>query len=74
MSMESTIQNYKLPSETQTLGLRHMTATDVPQVTILLAEYLKKFSLAPVFNEEEIMHWLMPRKSILYAYVQDVSF
>jgi hypothetical protein len=29
-----------------------------PQVTALLADYLHKFQIAPVLDEEEVRHWL----------------
>lgn len=69
MTMARMIKLYKLPAETQVPGFRIMEPADVPQVTALLQEYLKKFKLAPHFSEAEVSHWLLPRKDILKSYV-----
>lgn len=39
------------------------------QVTQLLAEYLKKYSLSPVFTEEEVEHYLTPVADVVDTYV-----
>ena len=39
------------------------------QVTQLLAEYLKKYSLSPVFTEEEVDHYLTPVADVVDTYV-----
>ena len=40
-----------------------------PQVRVLLDEYLKKFGVHPVFNNEEILHWFLPRDGVIDTYV-----
>ncbi|KAK1937894.1 Glycylpeptide N-tetradecanoyltransferase 1 [Phytophthora citrophthora] len=69
MTLAQTIKALKLPSHTSTPGFRPMERTDVPQVTRLLKEYLTQFHLAPVFNEQEVAHWMMPRVGVVNAYV-----
>ena len=49
-----------------------MVAADVPAACKLACEYLKKFSLAPVFNEPDFAHWLLPRDGVVSAFVVEV--
>ena len=39
------------------------------QVTQLLQEYLGSFELAPVFTEEEVLHYLMPVEGVIETHV-----
>lgn len=32
-------------------------------------QYLSRFELAPVFDEEDFIHWFMPRDDIIYSFV-----
>ena len=41
----------------------------MPAVTALLNNYLKKFAVAPVFDEEETRHHLSMRDGVVYWYV-----
>eukprot|EP00011_Vannellida_sp_DIVA3-517-6-12_P002840 CAMPEP_0114613180 /NCGR_PEP_ID=MMETSP0168-20121206/4999_1 /TAXON_ID=95228 ORGANISM="Vannella sp., Strain DIVA3 517/6/12" /NCGR_SAMPLE_ID=MMETSP0168 /ASSEMBLY_ACC=CAM_ASM_000044 /LENGTH=484 /DNA_ID=CAMNT_0001824177 /DNA_START=31 /DNA_END=1485 /DNA_ORIENTATION=+ len=69
MTMARMIKLNQLPKKPATPGFRIMVQADVPQVTALLQEYLQKFKLAPHFTEDEVSHWLLPRKDILKSYV-----
>lgn len=69
MTMMRTIKLYKVADKPTLPGFRQMTVADVKQVHALLNTYLQKFALAPVFEEEEIAHWLVPRKGVIDAYV-----
>lgn len=69
MTMARTLKLYKLPDVPQTPGLRQMEGRDVPQVTALLASYLKGFSIAPQLSEEEVRHWLAFQADVVYSYV-----
>ncbi|KAI8919892.1 acyl-CoA N-acyltransferase [Powellomyces hirtus] len=69
MTMARTIRLYKLPETTSTPGLRPMQPEDVPQVTVLLNAYMKKFSMAPYFTEDEVRHWLLPVPTVVFSYV-----
>jgi len=47
-----------------------MQAWDVPEVTTLLNNHLAKYyKCHVVFNSEEVAHWLLPRKNVIYSYV-----
>ena len=70
MSMAETIEHYAMPKKIRVQGLRKMEAKDVPTVTRLLNSYFSKFKLAPVKNEEDVRHWLVPRDEVVYSYVK----
>jgi len=53
------ITKYHLPSNTSTPGLRVMERKDISAVQTLLEKYLKNFSMAPAFSQEEVEHWLL---------------
>ncbi|KAI3437841.1 hypothetical protein D9Q98_000287 [Chlorella vulgaris] len=69
MTMARTLKLYKLPDQPQTPGIRQMEDRDVPQVTALLADYLQKFQIAPVLDEEEVRHWLSFQPDVVHSYV-----
>ncbi|XP_062517516.1 glycylpeptide N-tetradecanoyltransferase 2-like [Corticium candelabrum] len=69
MTMQRTIKLYKLPPEPKTPGVRPFKAKDVAQATVLLNEYLKNCAFAPIFSQEEIAHWLLPKEDVVYCYV-----
>lgn len=50
-----------------------MTKKDVPVVYRLLREYLSQFNLAPVMNQEEVAHWLLPRENIIDTFLVEVK-
>ncbi len=50
-------------------GWRPLTRMDVPQVTVLLSKYLSQFALRPVYDEDEVAHWFIPRGDVVSAYV-----
>ncbi|KAI8590264.1 acyl-CoA N-acyltransferase [Geranomyces variabilis] len=69
MTIARMIRLYKLPETTFTPGLRPMSPEDVPQVTALLNDYMKKFPMAPFFSESEVRHWLLPVPTVVFSYV-----
>lgn len=69
MTMQRTIKLYRLPDKPKTPGFRKMTDADCPQAFKLLYNYLQKFDLAPVYDEEEFKHWFMPRDNIVDSFV-----
>ena len=69
MTMSRTIKLFKLDNKPATPGIRPMTDADVPAVAVLLNKYLKKFAVAPVFDEEEVKHHLSMRDGVVYSYV-----
>lgn len=46
-----------------------MKKSDISKVTKLLNEYLQKSRLYTKYNEEEVKHWFLPRKDVIYTYV-----
>lgn len=51
-----------------------MVEADVPAVHALLTDYLsrKKYELHHVMKEDEVRHWLLPIKDVVYSYVVEV--
>lgn len=69
MTMSRTIKLYKLPEETTTPGFRKMELRDVKEVTQLLRAYLAQFVVAPDFDEDDVLHWLLPVEDVVDSYV-----
>lgn len=69
MTMQRYVKLYKLPEQTKVAGFRPMRPEDLKKASVLLRNHLKKFSMAPVFDDEEFAHWFTPRKDIVNAYV-----
>ncbi|KAL3503794.1 hypothetical protein ACH5RR_033635 [Cinchona calisaya] len=69
MTMSRTIKLYKLPDQTASSGFRMMEPHDVPAVTRLLRNYLKQFVVSPDFDENDVEHWLLPKKNVVYSFV-----
>lgn len=63
------VKFHKLPADVSNQQMRLMTDKDVPRVTYLLNQYLAKIKIHINFNEEEVAHFLLPRKGVLYSYV-----
>ncbi|KAH6615776.1 acyl-CoA N-acyltransferase [Chaetomium sp. MPI-SDFR-AT-0129] len=67
-------RRYNVPDLTSTRGLREMEAKDLDAVHDLLSRYLKRFDLTPVWNKDEIDHWLLhkkdaPGEQVIWSYV-----
>ena len=69
MTMKRLIQRYKLPAEPIIPGVRPFAKADVPAVHKLLTSHLENFKLRIFFDEEEVAHWLLPRKGVIDAFV-----
>ncbi|XP_063984603.1 glycylpeptide N-tetradecanoyltransferase 1 isoform X1 [Diachasmimorpha longicaudata] len=69
MTMQRTLKFYKLPEHPKVPGFRKLEARDAVQAYKLLNEYLEKFDLAPIFNEEEFRHWFTPHNGIINSFV-----
>nr|XP_014095300.1 glycylpeptide N-tetradecanoyltransferase [Bactrocera oleae] len=69
MTMQRTIKLYKLPDQPKTKGYRRIQPKDMDKTQKLLEEYLKKFSLSPVFSKEEFRHWFTPKDGIIDCFV-----
>ncbi|XP_022885051.1 glycylpeptide N-tetradecanoyltransferase 1-like [Olea europaea var. sylvestris] len=69
MTKNRTIKLYKLPDQTVTPGFRKMEPHDVPAVSRLLKNYLKKLIFAPDFDEDDVEHWLLPKENVVDSYL-----
>jgi len=70
MTMQRTIKLYRLPDTTETPNLRPLEEADISSGHKLLAQYLSKFYLAPVFDEDEFRHWFTPKDGVVTTYVR----
>ena len=50
---------------------RIMEKKDVNLVHKLISEDNKKYKIYTTFSEDEIEHWLIPRKNVIYSYVKE---
>lgn len=62
---------YKVKKETSIPGIRPMEPKDVPHVQKILAEYLSQFKVHGYYSEEEVAHWFLPRKKVVYSFVSE---
>merc|ERR1719499_298115 len=60
-----------VPPEMSMTGMRPMVAEDAAKVVQLLGNYLMKFKYTPVLNEEEVIHWFLPRADVIQTYVNE---
>jgi len=61
-------QMYRILGTSQ---FREMTKDDIPRVTRMLQEHLKKFKLSLDVDESYVEHWILPRKDTIYTYLSD---
>jgi glycylpeptide N-tetradecanoyltransferase len=71
MTMARTIKLYKVPDSPQLPGIREMEQKDASRVFELVSGYLRQFALHPEFKEDELAHWMLPRKGVIYSYVRE---
>ena len=62
---------YKLPNECPVSGFRPMEEKDVDQVQKLLENYLNQFKVHGFYSKEEVKHWLLPKKEVVYSFVAE---
>merc|ERR1719174_1879504 len=51
--------------------MRCMETKDLPRVLELVSAHLKQFSLHPEFEQDELAHWMLPRKGVVFSYVRE---
>jgi len=73
MTMARTMKLYKVPEKPQLPGMREMEPKDVKRVFELVSGYLSQFTLHPEFEEQELAHWMLPRKGVVFSYVRESS-
>jgi len=61
-------QTYRILGTSQ---FREMTEHDIPRVTQMLRDHLKKFKLSLDIDESYVKHWILPRKDTVYTYLND---
>ena len=64
---------YKLPTELPINGYRQMEEKDVDQVHDLLANFEKQFKVHGYYDKDQVKHWFIPRKNVVYSYVRDLD-
>lgn len=69
MTIARTVKLYKTLEAPKTKGFRAMEDKDVAGVHILLNKKLSQYKLHPTLSEEEVRHWLVPRKGVIFTYV-----
>jgi glycylpeptide N-tetradecanoyltransferase len=60
---------HKIPTESKINDLRPMEDKDVSAVHNILNNYLEKFPFHMKFTVDEVRHFLLPRKDVIYTYV-----
>ncbi|KAI8620316.1 acyl-CoA N-acyltransferase [Chytriomyces sp. MP71] len=69
-TMASMLRRLKLPTEAQVPGTRPMENRDVLAVQALLTEFLSiRCDVYANFSPDEIKHWFLPVKEVVYSYV-----
>ena len=68
--MSRSIRIHKLPATTSIEGIREMSEKDLDQVRDLLNANLYKASKVHfIFTSEEVRHFMLPQKDVIYSYV-----
>ena len=70
MNMARAKKFYSLPEETPVSGFRPMEEKDVDDVFVLLDNLEKKYKVHGYYSKEEVTHWFLPRKNVIYSYVK----
>jgi len=62
----------RVPEE-PTMNIRPMKPEDAGPICKILAEYLTKFKYTPILDEEEVLHWFLPRENVIQTYVKETD-
>ncbi|XP_063362867.1 glycylpeptide N-tetradecanoyltransferase-like [Cydia amplana] len=73
MTMKKALTLYKLPDLPKTPGFRKLELQDCGKTFLLLKNYLSKFDLTPIFNEDVFQHWFMPKPDIIDSFVVEAA-
>lgn len=69
MTIARTMKLYKTLDAPKTKGFREMVDKDVSAVQGLLEKKLNQHKLHPNLTADDVRHWLLPRKGVMYSYV-----
>lgn len=69
LTMSRAIKLYRVDEELSMQKLRKLEKKDIPSLLKLLNSYLEKFKIHINFTKEEIEHWFLPRKKVIYSFV-----
>lgn len=68
--MSRFVKMHRVADETILPGIREMTKADVPAVTVALNQHLfANYKVHISFTEEEVEHFLLPQKAVVYSYL-----
>ena len=70
MNMARAKKYYDLPNNVPLSGFRPMEDKDVNDVYSLLDNFEKKYKVHGYYSKEEVAHWFLPRKNVVYSYVR----
>uniref|UniRef100_A0A8C9GF87 Glycylpeptide N-tetradecanoyltransferase n=1 Tax=Piliocolobus tephrosceles TaxID=591936 RepID=A0A8C9GF87_9PRIM len=73
LTMSRAIKLYRVDDTLNLKNLRLMEEKDVEGVQTLLNNYLKQFKVHPVFSKDEISHWFLPIKNVIYTYINETN-
>ncbi len=62
MTLARMIRINKLPAATSMPGLREAEDRDIPELAALFTKYMERYSMVPIFNEQELQHQLLSGK------------
>ena len=71
MNMARAKNIYKLPNELPFSGFRQMEEKDVEQVFVLLEKFESQFKVHGYYDRDQVKHWFLPRKNVVYSYVRE---
>lgn len=69
LTMSRAIKLYRVDEELSLPELRKMEKKDIPSVHKLLNTYLEKYKLHIIFSQDDVEHWFLPRKNVIYTFV-----
>jgi hypothetical protein len=67
--MSQMVKIHKFKQDTYINGFREMTVADIPIVCDLLNAHLNEFKVHINFSPEEVKHFLLPQKGVVFSYV-----
>eukprot|EP00301_Raphidiophrys_heterophryoidea_P022067 c6313_g1_i1.p1 GENE.c6313_g1_i1~~c6313_g1_i1.p1 ORF type:complete len:404 (+),score=90.29 c6313_g1_i1:39-1214(+) len=68
-TLSRVIKLYRLPEEPELKHIEPLQAGDCKAAHELLARYLTKFKLHPIYTDEEFAHWFLPRQEVISSFV-----